>query len=313
MENLSFVLALEGAAPTPDKTALQRVLDYLVRHLQPSPSMTHIELFVPSETHGGDVHFATYMGTGSDEKPYTAGWGSAFSDGSPDFYNDNREHWRAVPVVGIDTSALRKEANAHVGTPYGLWWDTVPYLYAFSVPPLRALTYWLSDKPKAPAHCATLVARILKRASTSPVLPLENPSAWYGPSTLFLELSRDGLMGSYDTSEMHSLVHTDDASALAVNTIIHESDEAVARMSEIDVKLAILTLTERVIVARGKGEATERLHQKNLAKALLRWKHVWRPHSPEVPDAEAERDVAPNEVPSVEGPDGEESGEEGGE
>ena len=83
MENLSFVLALEGTAPTASSTTLERVLEYLVRRVQPEPSITHIELFISPLEDGDDPHFATYMGNDKTDppKPYTAGWGTAFEGG----------------------------------------------------------------------------------------------------------------------------------------------------------------------------------------------------------------------------------------
>lgn len=272
MENLSFVLALEGTAPTASSTTLERVLEYLVRRVQPEPSITHIELFISPLEDGEDPHFATYMGNKKTvpPEPYTAGWGTAF-EGGEKFYTDpggNFDSWRAVPIVMKGaTGTLRNEAKKHVGTPYGMWWGTVPYLYLFAVPPFRALAGWLSDNAQDPAHCATLVARILKGAF--PKMALDKPSSWYGPSTLFLELSRRARMEEYA-----SIIP---AVNVATNKLVLDNDDDIKTMTAEQCQCEILHLSRLVIensVSNNVGE--ERHSQKDLAKALLRWHYVKR-------------------------------------
>ena len=80
---------------------------------------------------------------------------------------------------------MRAECNLHCGTPYppaaSLW------QYPMSIWPLRAFSGFLDDRINAPAHCAALSARILRSAFPRSALP--QPSHWYGPSSLYLELS----------------------------------------------------------------------------------------------------------------------------
>ena len=80
---------------------------------------------------------------------------------------------------------MRAECNLHCGTPYppaAMLWQ-----YPMSIWPLRAFSGFLDDRINAPAHCAALSARILR--SALPEVSLPQPSHWYGPSSLYLELS----------------------------------------------------------------------------------------------------------------------------
>lgn len=285
MDNLSFVLALEGTAPTASSTTLERVLEYLVRRVQPEPSITHIELFISPLEDGEDPHFATYMGNDKTDppKPYTAGWGTAF-EGGETFYMDpdgNFNSWRAVPIAMEGaTATLRNEAKKHVGTPYGMWWGTVPYLYLFAVPPFRALAGWLSDSVKDPAHCATLVARILKGAF--PEMGLDKPSSWYGPSTLFLELSRRALMKK---CELFIPVVEGATNLVKTTTLESANDDDIKNMTAEQCQCEIQHLSRLVIQASESGNVDEeRNFQRSLAKALLRWHYAKRRSSSDEPD-----------------------------
>ena len=187
-----FVLGiyLEADRPAETFSYTERALDSIVQHMQPSPAITHVELLIPAHSDTDSQHFSTYLGTkGAD-------WSTGYGNGM-DFYlnpKGNGNSWRAVPIFSIDAvDRVRTECHDHVHTPYPSM--TRLLNYPFSVPPLRAFAGWLDDQPGAPAHCAALTARILRRAI--PEVGLPNPSAWYGPSTLFLELSRRGRMVAY--------------------------------------------------------------------------------------------------------------------
>ena len=270
MQNLSFALFLEGSPPASEKSFFERILDYLVRRFQPSPSCTHVELFVPPLVNSDEPHFSTYLGLDSTKTPpvpFTANWGSQFGGGR-EFYTNPKGNlglWRAVPIVGEKiTIALRNEASKHVETPYGLVWR-IPWLYVFAVPPFRAFAGWLSDETAAPAHCATLVARILKGVSVN----LDKPSTWYGPSTLLLELTRQARMSGYSKFEVEG--------AQPAQILVQERNEDVQKMAPDDYVAAIKHLTNLVIDASVAGDVeNERIHQQNLAKALLRFEHQSR-------------------------------------
>ena len=91
-----------------------------------------------------------------------------------------------VAIFSIDAvDRVRTECHDHVHTPYPSMSRLLNY--PFSVPPLRAFAGWLDDQPGTPAHCAALSARILR--SAVPEISLPHASHWFGPSSLYLELS----------------------------------------------------------------------------------------------------------------------------
>lgn len=262
-----YVLALEGDKPDAKWRWWERLLDTVVQTVQPAPALTHIELIIPALKHKDDVHFGTYLGK-------RANWGSGFGD-SVSYYLDpdgNGPAWRAVPVVAHGAiSRLRAECEQHVGTPYG---DAHRlFNYPFAVPPLRSLAWTLDDAPLANGHCATLVARCLKRAL--PELGLEQASGWYGPSTLFLELSRRARMVSYhermaEMATTKSLPETEEATH-AAETLLRGSDEAVRGLDDGACRAGVDLLCVKCLSAAAGDDVTaERLTQKQLARALLR-------------------------------------------
>lgn len=262
-----YVLALEGDKPDATWRWWERVLDTVVQTVQPAPSLTHIELIVPALEDKDDVHFGTYLGK-------SANWGSGFGDSLSYYLNPdgNGPAWRAVPVVAHGAiSRLREECEQHVGTPYG---DVHRlFNYPFAVPPLRSLAWTLDDSPKANGHCATLVARCLKRAL--PELHIAEASAWYGPSTLFLELSRKARMVSYhdrmaEMATTKSLPETEEATR-AAEALLRGSDDAVRGLSDAECRAGIdMLCLKSVSAAAGDDVTAERLAQKQLARALLR-------------------------------------------
>jgi len=278
-----YVLALEADPPDPNWDWEQRALDSLVQAFQPSPVLTHVELLIPPDEDPNPMssaeqytHFATYLGKES-------GWGTSF-DKSKQFYTRGRdaESWRALPIVAMDaTTRLRAECEVHKGTPYGklLKWKIIPRLfdYPFSVPPLRSLAWTLSDEPLSDAHCATLTARCLRRAL--PQLELPHPSAWFGPSTLWIELARRSRMEAYQRqladTPLCSIVEEEAARACAeegMKGLQTMKNEELRSLSHEQCHAGTEYMARKVIEAAVEGDATkERLWQKALAKALLRW------------------------------------------
>lgn len=274
-ESYEWVYSLfkEATTPKPGVQFWERSIDVAINRAQPCPTMSHVELFVPPKREDHDVHFATYIGK-------RAGWGSRF-DETYDYYLDpsnNGPTWRAVPVMARGAvSRVRNECEKHIDTPYGS-----PYMlfnYPFSCPPFRSLAWVLEDKALCNAHCATLTTRCLRRAI--PELNIPHSSAWYGPSTLFLELTKKERMVSYrdHLSNTHSRTsfEKDEKSGLRSTTLLLGSDQDVCEMTPTECKDGIDLLCRRCVVASADGDSTmERLLQKNLARALLRYSHVAR-------------------------------------
>jgi len=253
MDDVVFALFLECREDaTPGASTAENALATLIKILQPMPSMAHVELLIADSK--GDPHFATYLGR-------KAGWGASFGENPADFYmNVNAGLWRAVPVASKNAAAkVRSESGWHVDTPYSI------ARYACSVPPLRSLAGFLNDGVGDPAHCAALTARCLKRAMGSS--PITRSAVWYGPSTLWIELTSQNNKPVHDhyenTASESTLLHTE--------TLLRGSDDAIRLLDKSEKSDALLHLTNRSLdAARGSDAVGVKLAQKQLATALLR-------------------------------------------
>jgi len=269
----AYLLFLEGADAEPGMSWGAWTLDTLVQACQPEPTMTHAELFVPPENADQDVHFSTYLGKKAD-------WGSKFGGGHSFYLGTNKDLWVAVPVMCMDAAPrLRREVEAHVGTDYGTCRRFL-YNYAFAVPPLRSVAGWVDDRTKeAPAHCGSLTARCL-RAGLAEVGP-PNPSAWYGPSSLYLEMASKERFEQY-AAQRGELQHTrslpeEEAVVDAANVLVWGADTAVAELDDDTCAEAIEHLCDRVVEAGCYGDVRrQRETQRHLALALVRWSQLKR-------------------------------------
>lgn len=273
-DDFVFLMALEGDNPDPEWPLWQVILDSAIQAAQPHPSMTHVELFLPPiKSDEPYVQFATYLGM-------KAGWANRFRDGGQ-FYLKNLSSWRAVPILANSASQrCREECALHNKTPYAP--AKVLWKYPFSIPPFRALAPLLSDAPQTTAHCATISSRVVRRALPEAV-PLSQPSPWYGPTTLFIELSRKGRMKKYQsTLEERDTVLSSvelEEEEQAIRTLVFEPQgDNVKNMTTAQCRLAINKLARRAIDASVVGDPSmERLTQNQLAKALIRWSYLQHP------------------------------------
>ena len=81
-------------------------------------------------------------------------------------------------------------------------------------------------RTQSPAHCATLTARILRKAIGA---CLRHPSAWYGPSILYAELSQD--LRDQQISPETTLI-TEETTA-TVETMLHSRDDEVQVLDDV--------------------------------------------------------------------------------
>jgi hypothetical protein len=244
---------------------------------QPSPALTHCELWIGEEKAEDDNHFGQYLGQmGTNGKLSGSLWTSQL-DSSKQWYAN--ESWVAVPVFAVDAETrVRSECEANLGTPYPSKWTL--FDYPWSVWPLRSFSGWfLSDEINAPAHCAALTARILRRALQE--LCLRHGSHWYGPSSLYLELStpyqmRRALELQRPPGVQRSTA-ADEADDALLATLIGENDETVAGMSATDSRRAVYVAAIKVLQAgstKPQVDQDEFLEsQKNYARAMFR--HTW--------------------------------------
>lgn len=251
-----FVLFLE---PVDDKSVtdapsfFERMVNYVVRHCQPSPVMVHCELVVPpAPASSQPVNFATYLGQRS-------GWQTDRATNAQYYGGDTANRWRALPIFGRHLARLARTAcDESCDVEYSL------KRYVSAAWGVRQLAALVPDGPRQPAHCATLAARVLNRAVPN---FLKHSSAFYGPASLYGELVR--ALGDQevvpDVTAMGDLVPP-------LETLMRHSDSVVARMSEADFLAAIRALTLRVSAAAvGNDAAMQIMAQKQLANALLRW------------------------------------------
>lgn len=252
-EDVIFLLGIEAGPPRDDWTFGERVLDSLIRNFQPSPVLTHVELFLMPETPDDETTFATYLGR-------EAGWGS--SEENSGFYLNGKNSWRAFPIKASQVSKLARVAcEAELGAPYSL------RRYATSVLPGRVIASLLPSSAGSPGHCATVSARILQAAGVS----LPRSAAWFSPSTLWLEATRPSRVDLMaDSPRVQSIVESE-AASLAAETLLRGSDDAVRMLTDSQCRAAINVLKRRVV-----GSEVPVLFERQLARGLLRWGEIQR-------------------------------------
>jgi hypothetical protein len=264
------LMVMKADATSKDATFTEALVDRTVQIGQPYPAVTHVELWIgdqPGDKHE-DNHFSTYLGTKRG-----ALWTSGLTD-SKKFYSSAA--WSAVPLVATDVERrVRAECNLHSGTPYppaALLWQ-----YPMSIWPLRAFSGLMDDRINAPAHCAALSARILR--SALPEVDLPQPSHWYGPSSLYLELSKPERMEQALAAlrpVVRAKVEEERDEALADALTLH-SDEEVVGMSRDDARQALLALSVQVLRAGSRQGGVEvdqdafREAQERYARGLTRY------------------------------------------
>lgn len=241
-------------------SSLECTLETAIELLQPSPALLHCELLIPPipKDEGHRTSFATYLGRKS-------GWQTDKLDGCNYYLLENIERWRAVPVFRSKAAQrLRNECDNELGVEYSL------ARYLTALPPFRWTSKLVSDARRSPAHCATLTARVLRNSG---VHKLTRPSAAYGPSTLYRELvaaatSRAASIGAESWKGVPAEVEGD-LDQLLRGVL---SQETVASVGDDGCNSVVRALTMRACNALLEGDVSmQRLTQKQLATALLRW------------------------------------------
>lgn len=249
-----FAMFLEPHDPPyglPPPSLFDRLVDFVVKNMQPSPIMTHVELFIPCAPGAGlPVHFATYI----DGK---SSWRASREQNRAYYLEDTAQKWLAIPVFANHAAKLARGA-CECGVKYSL------FRYVTAAWGIRSLSGLVPDYPRSPAHCATLTARILRATGAN----LKHASAYYGPSSLYAELTND-IKGLSIDSESTNL----DAKGLSsIETLLRADEGALSKIADQDAHAAFRILTLKVAAAHASGDsAAQRVTQKQLANALLRW------------------------------------------
>ena len=264
------LMVMKADATSKNASFGEALVDQTVQFGQPYPAITHVELWVgdrPNEK-TEDNHFSTYLGT-------TRGalWTSGLTD-SKKFYSSAA--WSAIPIFAPNVERrVRAECNLHNGTPYPP--AAVLWQYPMSIWPFRAFAGLLDDSINSPAHCAALSARILR--SAVPEISLPHASHWFGPSSLYLELSTPERMERALAAQrpvVRSQAEEEQDEALAEQLTLSSDDEVVA-MSRGDVRQALHALAIQVLKAgsRVKGvdpdQGAKRAAEERFARGLTRY------------------------------------------
>lgn len=261
MFDTAFLLFLEPASEEVEaqQSVSQRILDCAIRTFQPSPVFMHVEILLPpSKQEEHLLHFATYIGN-------KAGWQLGHSENTGYYLrSENAGRWRALPVFGVDAvSRIRQECEMERGVPYSL------LRYVSSIYPFRAAASALSSDRRAPAHCATLTARILKNALGENAPVSESPN-YYGPASLYSATAAHAAAVSapwpVDAPE------PDTAASIEALLRSAETQETIAAVGDEGCARSVRALTLRVCSELQGGDAVSNtMAQRQLATALLRW------------------------------------------
>lgn len=250
--DLVYVL-FEESHQCPNAPLAEQLLDFAVATCQPSPELAHCELLIPpSNKHESRVLFCTYLGT-------TSSWSEDQKDNVYFYLKETRNRWRAVPVFHPGAAAaVRAEADCEVGVSYSL----ARYLTALR--PLRWASWFLSTERRAPAHCATLAARVLGNA----IGATAHNCNYYGPSSLYRELSDRAAQVA------PGLPTAPPNCARAAEKLLRAPivGSTVASMGDCACQEAVRALTLQAVRDLASADrAAQRTSQKRLADGLLRW------------------------------------------
>lgn len=263
-----YVMFLEK----PDKTTLRTLpileqgIEALIETFSEAPVMVHCELLVPPipDDGGSKTRFATYL----DLEDYKAGWQDRSFEDDVAYYL-TKGSWRAVPVfLPNAVQRVRASADASQGASYSI------ARYATSARPLRRLSWLLPSGPKAPGHCATLVARILQNAGAGAIL--SKSAAWYSPSSLYHQLARHAAtrLGEDPISEM-AMSLSREAADTQKRLLRSALSDLPALMSELGEERLVASARASTLRASNAAHARDlvasRTSERDLARILNAW------------------------------------------
>tara|TARA_R110002050_G_scaffold433_4_gene2985 strand:+ start:2721 stop:3758 length:1038 start_codon:yes stop_codon:yes gene_type:complete len=262
-----YALFLEPDDKThPEWSWGEYMIDKAIRWGQPSPTFIHCELLIPPvpTDEGSRTQFSTYYGRKS-------AWQADHVDGFGYYLVQHAHRWRAVPVFANDAAnRARREANMELGVNYSL------SRYVTSVPPFRSIARYLVPMGRRkPAHCATLLARVLR--NSFPEGDLNETAAYYGPATLHKEIQKHagdvalrsatlqcdaGAASTFDSTE--ESIHTLLRKPMCRKHVVELGDDGCMEV----VRALTLRVTDAIVAGDSKSQCQT---QKQLATALLRW------------------------------------------
>lgn len=279
LEDADSVAVRKGTLSASDSATLQQsavvhmlegALDRLVRLVQPSPKVAHVELAVV-DGHAllgrSEAHMATYIMD-------SAAWRA-----SDEFYTNRR--WLALPlVVPVAAMTMRTLMGSEEGAPYSLaqYVAALPYMEWVA-------SAWHSTRMRSSAHCATLSTRILSTIlrhshGLHTGRGIDGAPATYSPSKLYRTLL--GLLGGSPRASVSAHTRTNSSDVHRTGRVVvalRKSDEELRALCETDARGLLVdacrdvwaTSRDAMHALRGASMDTTALeHQRNLARLLLR-------------------------------------------
>jgi hypothetical protein len=134
----------------------------------------------------------------------------------------------------------------------------------------------LPDTPSAPAHCATLCARVLRR-SLSEQRVLRHCAAYYGPSTLFNELNSVAAAQALHARAraIFEPATLDTHHTAVLSRLTRGSLQQLRGLTDDECDVVTRHLAQRVVQTRLAGIDATAL-QRELAVGLFRWSQIVR-------------------------------------
>lgn len=263
-----------SAEDAPSSSIGTKAFNYLLAHMQPElpcGTLWHTELWVPTQC-GSIKPFSTYWGEESGWQSLRFGEGALPSvvQRNVEYYvRDVGNHWLAIPLRGKGiASECKKAADQAIGVPYSY----KRYVTAMSFG--RWAACCVSGSLRAPAHCATLAARILQRATARRLLLKSTES--YSPVQLYISC-KERIFGCSETWTLLPTRHTGvDPDAVAEQTrytLLYGSAEDLASYQRSDLQkgLQLLELEVASSIAEAKGPLADREATRQLGHALVRY------------------------------------------
>lgn len=256
-----FALFLEPSDVKDARLSIaESVIDSAIRYFQPSPTMIHCEYIIPPNIREktDKTQFATYLGR-------RAAWQTDLRDGFGYYLKEKADQWRAVPIFASNAAnRVRYEADKEEGVEYSL------ARYITSAYPMRVFAGLLSSKRRSPAHCATLMARIMNHAL--PEQKLNEVSAWYGPATLYQEVCDKAAFAGVHVASQSNHISAEienNIESILRKPMTHANIADIGDQGCMDVIRALTTRVTDALVMQ--DTAAQRITQQQLASALLRW------------------------------------------
>ena len=262
----AYLLFLEPGGDDPKSSLGEMALNMAIQVFQGRPTLIHVELLLLDEGGAGAKHFASYIGD-------RAAWRGNKTENRSYYLESCCGRWRAIPLKYAKVDEGFRDFGDHLelacddvaGAPYSIC------RYITSAKPMRAFANYLPSDSTSPGHCATVTARVLKRAGFKKMCP--HADAWYGPTSLFHDATTHLATSAMTMKASGGSIGTNCADATAIDALTRGalSCDTVRHLGVSRCRRACQIQEDRVMRELVFGDDTsQRLSQKGLASILLR-------------------------------------------